>query len=192
MKQQAKATRPVLPAINIDDVLNGDICPYCGIQDKGILQHIRTCNHAKCDIETARTIDSSHHWAIHETCGKVMVLARRDGLCLIENGEGRYVVPLPSLKFGTLSRLLDQIESADLAQDEVEILINILRVQSREFGSKFPSHPQLWPGCRVEIQLGDQIKPALIKAIRGNGYLAQIEGGDKTVNISPKHIVRLL
>lgn len=189
MKSETTAA-PVVQALNLEQALAGETCPYCGQPRKNLLDHIDTCQEAIANKELEKNTPRSQ-WAMHQTCGKVFVLSYQQGLCVVEGDTGRFVVPLNSLKFGGLSRLIDSIEEAELAPDEIERLINILRIKAK--GTiKIPLYPELWPGCRVEAQLGEHVRTLKVKTKRGGCYLAEIEGRGTSVNIAPKDILRIV
>ena len=175
-------------ANSIELALTNDHCPYCGSHAKRLDKHLEDCRRKQQNLEYSKITKSTDKWAVHEECGKVMILHRSHGLCLVEADGGRYVVPIMSLKFGALSHLVSQIENADLSDDEASILINILRVKAKEY--HIPKHPDLWNGCRVEIQLGEHVKSAVIVEKNGNNYVAEV--GTKRVNIAPKNIIRIM
>ena len=130
-------------------------------------------------------------WATHYECGRVLIIESHEGLCLIEADSGRHVVPISSLKFGALGRIIEALEVNTFAQDELEQLISILLVKSRHF--KIPEHAQLWPGVRIELQLGALVRQATIKKSSGNNsYIAVVDGHDKSINITTKNILRVL
>lgn len=181
-------TKPqIIAVMSIEEAIAGDNCPHCGQADRRVYEHIRTCSEAHKNIDLDKNTDRNCRWATHDLCGKVLVLRRQDGLCLVENDHSRYVVPISSLHFGMLSRLIDEIEEYDLATEEIEKLINILRIKGKG-KIKIPPHPELWPGCRLEVQMGQATKIASIKVKRGACYLCETEDG-VSVLISPKNIL---
>lgn len=190
MKSKIEQKPITLKANCIDDVFAGETCPYCGQNSKKLLEHISKCPETELNRQTADNAEASR-WAMHEGCGKVMVLDTREGLALIESDYNRYVVPIKTLRCGHLSRIIEQVEDADLTEEESTCLINVLRIRAKDF-NKSPGYPELTPGCRIEVKLGDFVKKATIKARRNGGYLAVPDGTDIGVNITTKHIVRLI
>lgn len=183
MEHQALEQTAPVAALTIEEALAGSQCPYCGETPKeNPKEHLEACR-SKSDPTP------KPQWAYHIHCGKVMVLAQQDGLCLVENAYGRYVVPSRSLQCSSFSKVMEAIEEHELSIDEIEKLINILRIQTND-QVNIPKSPKLWPGCQVEVKMGTQNKVCTIGCAKGSMYRAAVDG--KTINISPKHIIRIL
>ena len=171
--------------MNIEQAASGNSCPYCGGKKHKECEQMKSCH------EVDLKIPKSDKWAIHKNCGKVLIMSRKHGLCLIEGDDGiRYVVPITSLQFGGLSAIIELIESTTLAQEELESLLNLIRLKAKDF--KQPQHPELWPGCVIEIQLGQHIKQATVQGRNGPCYWVLPEGSEEGVNVSPKSILRIV
>jgi len=190
LEPTAESGLQCVKTLTIEHALVGSVCPYCGVTCKHIREHTKACRERRKNIE----IDSkmpSERWATHPILGKVMFIRRHEGLCLIEGDSGRYVVPIASLKTGQLSAALQAIEDIDLAPEEIAHLINTLRIKAKSLG-KLPRYPELWPGCEVEIQMGDTVRQATIQYKRGPLYYAIVNDNDVGVNISNKEVLKLL
>lgn len=192
MKSQVvKYNTPVIVAFTTEEAIAGEVCPYCGKAEKKIREHIETCEEAQKNKAIQKRADKSLKWAYHDLCGKCFVINRSDGLCIIENDYTRYCVPISSLRFGAMSEIVEMIEEYDLSLDECEKLINIIRIKSSNQAS-IPNFPQLWPGCEVEVQMGNMVKTGRVKKRNGSNYKIEVGNKGKIVNISPKHIIRML
>lgn len=130
-------------------------------------------------------------WAMHKSHGKVLILNQIDGLCLIESDSGRYVSAASLLVAGQLSPILKAIEDTELADEEIDQLIRVLRIKIKDY-TKLSKLPELWPGCQIEIQMGEQVHKARIESKCGSCYVVMPDGRDSTINVSPKQIIRLL
>ena len=193
MKESQLKLSIVTKAFNIEDALTNEKCPYCGHIHKESRQiHYDNCVERQKNLETDKTAKNDR-WAFHQIYGRVLIVGREYGLYVIcaDYGPERQVVPINALKFGVHTKILEAIEETELPEEEIETVINILRVKLKNF-TKLPKYPKLWPGCRVEIQFGDYIRKATIKSCKTNSYTAVADGKTSVVNISPKHIIRIL
>ena len=190
MEPTVEAGLQCVKTLIIEHALVGSLCPYCGVTCRHIREHIQACRERRKNIE----IDSktpAERWASHPRLGKVMFIERQEGLCLVEGDSGRYVVPIASLTTGQLSAALQAIEDIDLAPEEITHLINTLRIKAKSL-DKLPRYPELWPGCTVEIQMGDTVRKATIQYKRGPLYYAIVDDNDVGVNISSKEVLKLV
>lgn len=170
---------------SIKDALNQEECPYCGMENNG--EHINSCEAAKHNKNINQT---EHKWCNHKTLGKSMILDSSDGLALLENDDGRYVVPLSDVNGTNIHELLHYIENQNLSEDEVKMLINALRVMSKDI--VLPKSPKLWKGCIVEILCGSSTENATIVKVNGNGYKIRLDSNGDEMIIYNKNIVRIL
>ena len=181
---------PVTKAYTIGLALEGSICPHCGKQCDELLGHIRHCTKAvedrKIDSNTSKQL-----WAVHDSLGKVMVLERGNGLCLVEGELGRCVVSISSLVFGALSEVLGVLEQQQLSDDEIAYIINTLRLQSSN-RIKIPNSPELPIGSIVEVQMGKHVKRGDVVKKVGSCYAVSINGHKHTINISFKNILKVV
>lgn len=194
MKNDVQTRRPTLKALgsnSIDLALNGDKCPYCGKSAKMLDKHLEKCSERKKNIEVNKKEGCNEKWGMHEDYGKCFILSKHNGLCLIEAESGRYVVPITSLHMGLLGNILDHIEKTDLSIDEIEKIINALRIKSKN-EAKVPKYPDLWPGARIEAQFGNSVKAVTIKYKRGDQYIVTEDASETKINIPPNHILRIL
>ena len=177
-------------AFDIESALADNRCPYCGKTVQDLLNHIRQCDERMKNVKFDASL-GAERWAMHEIFGKALILNKSDGLCLIESDSGRFVVPATSLSVGQLNKVLGVLDETELSDDELCRIINLLRVKVKDF-TKVPQLPELWPGCQVEIQLGDRTHRATIRTKKKCGYVAVPEGREDGINISNKHILRIL
>jgi len=183
-----------ISAFSIEDALAGEQCPYCGYIHEGDRQaHYNNCQERQDNIEIDTATDRNDRWAFHQTYGRVLVISREQGLCVIcaDFGPPRQVLPINMLEFGAHTRILDSIEEAELSDDQISTIINALRMKLSNF-TTLPKYPKLWPGCRIELQLGNTIHRATIKKCNINNYIIVVDGRDTGMNISPKQIVRVV
>ncbi len=190
MESQAKTRTEAITKVNyLQDAYDGDTCPYCGTKAQDLSKHISKCKVAKQNQKAEYT---QSQWALHEVAGKVMVLSITDGLALVENDAGRYAIPVLELQFtDELGPILQTIENSSLSDSAIEKLINILRVKNKSF-MKLPAYPELWPGCRVELRMGNKVQKATIDKRRGKGYVAIVDGYLTGITIYNKNIVGII
>lgn len=187
MKTQSKPA--VVAAYNIEFALNGDKCPYCGLNGK-VSTHIKECKERDKNIAAAAKLKTAR-WAMHKSHGKVLILDHSDGLCLIESESGRYVSAASLLVAGQLSPILKAIESTELSDEEIDELVRALRIKIKDY-TKLSKLPELWPGCQIEIQMGEKVHKATVNSKMGSVYVVTPDGRDSSLNVSPKQIIRLL
>lgn len=162
------------------------MCPFCQAKVKNLSSHFKHCDKHSKSI----AVEAQRGWALHNICGKVLVLNIMDGLCLFESESGRYVSPATNFKFGVVGETISFLEEAQLSDDEIDTIINMLRLKRKEFGS-LPEYPELWRGCEVEIQAGDNIHRATIVKFLSPGYMVTLETGLE-ISVQPRHIIRIL
>jgi len=176
-----------IQAYNVDSIYEADNCPHCGERTDDITAHLERCEAAAKDRAHMARLEGVR-WAIHKTLGKVLIVGRRDGMCLVASVNGRYAVPASSIN-NHLGRLIDTIKQLDLNDEEMDQLINELRIMSGRFQKL--SWPALRPGNCVEIEAGKKHYLITIEKKRGSCYVGRMRDGS-TVNISPRDIVRII
>jgi hypothetical protein len=189
--ESTRTQQLAIRAVSIELALSSGHCPYCGKAQGDLSNHLKVCPEYSRNIEHAKDMDPSDKWGMHDAIGKVFILSTENGLSLVEGDFGRYVVPVCALKTGQLSAIIETIENTDLSEEEIGQLINALRVKSKTLIA-IPRYPELKPGCRIEIQLGNHIKAATIKRKCGPSYRAHPDGHSSGLNVSPKQILRIL
>ncbi len=176
----------IIKANSIEEILIGSICPFCRAKAKNLSKHFEECDKHAGSV----TIKADRGWSVHNVCGKSLIIDVIDGLCLFVSDSGQYVSPAINFQFGALGKAISYLEDANLSDDEIDTVINILRLNRKEFGS-LSEYPELWKGCKVDIVAGDNIHQATINKFLNPGYMVVLESGLE-ISIQPKHIIRII
>jgi len=176
----------IIKANSIEEVLTGATCPFCHATKTEMPGHLMGCE----EYANFGGPDAECGWAVHYAYGKVLVLNIADGLCLFESPEGRFVSTTASFQFGTISETISHLENADLSDEEIDTVINMLRLKRKEFGS-LSEYPKLWKGCKVDIVAGDNVHQATVSKFLNPGYMVVLESGLE-ISVQPKHIIRIV
>lgn len=166
------------------------ICPYCGAKDnngksktKGVISatpivwieyHLERCKkknyHIKCQ-QKLKEIIARDKWVLHEQCGRCMVLAIENGLCLVENDHGRYVVAAGDVKYNTVSNCLETIDNYCFSKDQIAEIISYLmaKVNHRRI------YPRVRIGDRVEFHLKHRTRLGLVKQVSKKHCVIHLE-----------------
>lgn len=159
-------------------------------------RHITRCRRRKPCLQAAQKLDHERKsngctWALHDELGRCMILKIDDGLCLVENTIGRYIVAAADLTIGCVSQCLELIEQRDLSPDQLAELISHLMVKV-----KSTVRPAMHNGSRVVFKHGDGLSEGRVCRRHGkNCYIVEIEDatGQKTrLNISKTVITQIL
>lgn len=176
----------IIKANAIKDAMIGRLCPYCGIHQEKLANHIYNCAEAQISVPAADLLkDSGYKYAYHPECGDVMILDVCVGLVLIEGSEGRYVVPASSLKCGGIADVVKAIEDAKLSDGQIQGLIQYLSNGDNIYNADLK---ELAVGGRVMIKLNGASKTGTVSKIyNSHQYIIDIDGGP-TVNVSREKI----
>lgn len=171
--------------ISIDEAfLQGEkkhyTCPYCGIKERnknGIInpvwidKHLKRCKQRLSNLNAEiglREFLKISRWVMHPKCGRCMVLETRDGLCLVENDHGRYIVAVADIKFDTVNDCLQMIHTKQLSHDQtIELISHLMsKIHYR------PVHHHIKIGDKVEFHLNQKVRYGLVYDVtRHNCYV---------------------
>lgn len=182
--------RRVLDVLTLDEALRREQCPYCGkkIEDNGIDKHLIRCKRKKVDLESGERLRAEKtRWAVHNECGRVMVLEIRDGLALIENSSRRYVVPASDLTAGGVGVILELVHRTNLSDDQIKELISHLMAMIKNVMIQ----PAIRTGHRVEFMNQGKLMIGRVKRLHGrNQYIVEANG--ITINLGRGDIVSIV
>lgn len=184
----------VMEVLTIDDAYcSKGKCPFCGKNTENLEKHLKRCQARKLseDAEGRLRADPATgervRWAVHNDCGRVMILELNKGLALIENNSRRYVVPAMDLTAGGVGIILEQIHKLDLSEDQIKELVGHLLSMIHNV----QVHPFIRAGNRVEFLHMGKLTVGRIKRRHGpNSYI--IESQSYTGNIGRKDIISIV
>lgn len=155
--------------------------------------HLKRCRRIKASKVAGELIRiNKNRFGLHEECGGCMILDVSEGLCLVENDSGRYVVAANDLTIGQVAQLLQIIDTRALIHDELQELISHLMVKAKAVHKQTAYRV----GMRIEFRNGD--KHAVARIRRRHGlfcYVVEVEtcgGSAYRLTISYKDITKII